>query len=165
MKGKNMNDDKGVISPTQAKAMLESLTRIERETNASIRPPLWLNLMIAGFYGMMTFSWASTRHENQWMLGLLASTFGFILAVAFYLYRQVRLGAKPKLVPKNKSELIFQSILALIFGLVFTLTHALSVDGLWWASYAGAAINALILAYSLHNYATGEFVSRTQHHE
>lgn len=153
-----MNNHQDSISVAEAKSALKSLDQIESDTNASIRPPLWLNLIISALYGLMTFSWASTRHENLWMLGLICSTVGFLLAVAFYLYTSRLLGVKPKLSPKNMSELKFNLLLGGLFGGVFILTRVFSTNGFEWASYLGAAINFFVLAYSLHHYATGEFV-------
>lgn len=155
-----MNKSEETITTAEAKSTLESLAKIERDTNVSIRPPLWLNLTISFFYGAMTFSWASTRHENLWMLGLIVSAIGFTLALAFYLYTSRLLGIKPKLYPKSKPEFKFQVLLALVFAMVFILTRVFSVSGIWWASYLGGIFNALILAYSLHNYSTGNYNTR-----
>lgn len=154
-----MANSEQTISVTEAKSTLESLARIERDTNVVIRPPLWLNVIISCLYGFMTFSWASTRHENLWMLGLIISTIGFLLAIAFYLYTSRLLGIKPKLSPKSKSEFKFHLLSGLFFGGVFVLTRVFSTNDIWLASYIGGAINALALAYSLHNYSTGNYVS------
>lgn len=152
-----MDNSEETITMAEAKSTLESLAKIQRDTNVSIRPPLWLNSTISFLYGAMTFSWASTRHENLWMLGLIVSGIGFMLAVAFYLYTSRLLGIKPKLYPKSKSEFKFHLLLAIFFGVVFALTRVFSVSGIWWASYLGGVINTLVLAYSLHYYSTGDF--------
>ena len=123
---------------------LELSAKIGRDTNSVIRPPLWLTIFISFFYGMMTFSWASTRHENLWMLGMIISTICFLVLVAFYLYSSHLLGVKPKLMPKvylNSSFIYsvlyflgqhscYQDISALmifgllhIWGLLSTLLH------------------------------------------
>jgi len=160
-----MNDNKETIVDSEAEYALETLSKIERDTNTYVRPPLWLTFIIACFYGMMTFSWASARHENLWMLGLIASTIGFLLALAFYLYSSRLLGAKPKLLPRDKSELIFQTVTAFLFALVFLLTRYFSTEGIWWSSYVGGTINTLLLAYLLHNYSTGKFIARINRDE
>jgi|TARA_R110000868_G_scaffold150167_3_gene373149 hypothetical protein len=152
-----MNHNEEMISAAEAKSTLESLSKIEGETNAMIRPPLWLNIVISCLYGMMTFSWASTRHENLWILGLFISTVGFLLAVAFSIYTSRLLGVKPKLLPKNNSEFKFHLLMALFFGLVFALTRVFSTNDIWWAAYAGGTINTLALAYCQHNFSTGDF--------
>lgn len=158
------NEEKTILN-SEATSALDSLTKIERDTNRFVRPPLWLNVIISCSYGMMTFSWASTRHENLWMLGLIISTVTFVLAVSFYLYSSRLLGTKPKLLPREKSEFIFQFVLAIIFAVVFILTRMLSVSGVGWAAYVGGAINALLLAYSLHNFSTGKYVTGANRHE
>jgi hypothetical protein len=106
---------------------------------------------------MMTFSWASTRHENLWMLGLIISAIVFLLSTVFYYYSFRLLGVKPKLAPKSKSEFKFHLLFALIFGLVFASSRVLSTNDFEWAAYLGGFINTLVLAYSLHNYSTGGF--------
>ncbi|WP_444996082.1 hypothetical protein [Aliikangiella sp. IMCC44359] len=160
-----MSNHEKPISVAEAQSTLESLAKIEQETNTVLRAPLWLNFIIACSYGMMTFSWASTRHDNLWMLGLIISTIVFLLAIAFYLYNSRLLGVKPKLLPKSKSEFKFHLFAGLFFGLVFALTRVLSTNDIWWASYVGGAINALVLAYSLHHYPSGDFKRNTSRHE
>jgi len=153
-----MENNEKEISIAEAKSTLESLAKIERSANVSLRPSLLLNFIISLSYGMMTFSWASTRHENLWALGLIVSAIVFVLTVSFYFYTNRLLGIKPKLMPKSISEFKFQLILAIIFGVVFALTREFSTSNIWWASYLGGTINALVLSYSLHNYSTGEYI-------
>jgi hypothetical protein len=150
------NQDKS-ISVTEAKSALESLSQIEQDTQQILRPPLWLNVVISGSYGMMTFSWASTRHENLWMLGLIISASVFMLAIFFYLYCNRLQGIKTKLVPTSPSEFKFHILTGLFFGLVFLLTRILSTNDIIWASYLGAALNTAALGYLLHNYSSGDF--------
>ncbi|NQZ83067.1 MAG: hypothetical protein HRT52_18830 [Colwellia sp.] len=152
-----MNHTEKTISVAEAKSTLESLAKIKQDTNVSIRAPLWLNFIISCSYGMGVFSWASTRHENQWMLGVIASVVVFVLATAFYLYSNRLLGVKPKLVPKSKSEYIFNFLVAIFFGLVVALSREFSKNDIWWVSYAGAAVAALSLAYIMHKYPSGDF--------
>ena len=158
------NNDKS-ISVAEAKSTLESLAKIEKDTNVSLRAPLWLNLIIACSYGMGIFSWASTRHENQWMLGVIISAIVFFLAVGFYLYSSRLLGVKPKLAPKSKSEFVFGLLIAIFFGAVVTLTREFSESGIWWASYAGGAITALVLSYVLYHYPSGDYKTGTNQHD
>ena len=152
-----MNNNEKTISVAEAKSTLESLAKIEQDTNVSIRAPLWLNFIISCSYGMGVFSWASTRHENQWMLGVIASFVVFILATAFYLYSNRLLGVKPKLVPKSRSEYISNFLVAIFFGLVIALSREFSKNDIWWASFAGAVVAALSLAYFMHKYPSGDF--------
>jgi hypothetical protein len=160
-----MNNIKKTISVADAKATLDSLAKIERDTNATVRPPLWLNCVISCCYGMMTFSWAATRDENLWMLGFIISTVGFLLAIALYLYTSRLLGMKPKLTPKSKSEFKFHLLLALFFGMVFALSRMFSTSDLLWAAYLGGIINTLVLAYSLHHYSTGNYLAGKNRHD
>jgi hypothetical protein len=160
-----MNNNDSNISVAQAKSTLESLASIQEHSNEAIRPPLWLTVIIACSYGMMTFSWAATRHENLWVLGLIISTGAFLLALAFYLYCSRLIGVKPKLVPRNASEFKFQIVSAIFFGIVFALTRVASTHGFWWASFVGGAINALALAFLLHNYSTGDFKMSAKQHD
>ncbi len=152
-----MNKHDNRISVAEAKIALELSAQIERDTNAVIRPPLWLTIFISFFYGMMTFSWASTRHENLWMLGMIISTICFFLLLAFYLYSSRLLGVKPKLMPKSISEFKFHLFSALFFGVTFMLSRYFSTDGILWASHFGGTINALVLGYLIHNYSTGDY--------
>ena len=158
------NNDKS-ISASAAKSTLESLAKIEQDTNVSLRAPLWLNLIISCSYGMGIFSWASTRHDNQWMLGVIISAVVFFLAVGFYLYRSRLLGVKPKVAPKSMSELVFGLLLAIFFGVVVALTREFSKEDIWWASYAGAAITALTLSYMMHHYPSGDFKTGTNQND
>jgi hypothetical protein len=151
------------VSVDEAKSILASLATIEKDTTISLRAPLWLIFITSCSYGMMTFSWAATRHENLWILGLIISAIVLLLAVAFYLYTSRLLGVKPKLMPKNKSEFVFHLVTALFFGLVFALTRIFSTQDIWWASYFGGAINTLVLGYLMYNYPTNDFKkSRSQ---
>ncbi|WP_340677262.1 hypothetical protein [Paraglaciecola sp.] len=160
-----MNKNNQTISVAQAQSALESLAKIDRDTNLSLRPPLWLNLIISGSYGMGVFSWTSSRHENLWMLGLIISALIFFLAVAFYLYRSRLLGLKPKVAPKNKSELIFGLSTALFFGVAVALATVFSKSDIEWVPYVGAATTTLVLAILLHCYPCGEYYKSANHHE
>lgn len=155
-----VNNEKN-ISKVEAKSILENLAKIEKDTNVSLRAPLWLNFIISCSYGIGVFSWASTRHENVWMLGVIISAVIFVLAVAFYLYSNHLLGVKPKLVPKSNSEFIFQLFGGIFFGAVIVLTREFSMDDIWWASYLGGTITASVLAYLLHNYPSGDYKAGT----
>jgi hypothetical protein len=150
------NNDKS-ISIAEAKATLESLAKIEKDTNVSLRVPLWLNFIMSCSYGMGVFSWASTRHDNMWMLGVIISSVVFLLAIAFHFYSSRLLGVKPKFAPKSKSELIFGLLIAIFFAVAIALTREFSESGIWWASYAGGAITALVLAYMMHCYPSGDY--------
>lgn len=152
-----MHNNDSKVSVAEAKSTLASLANIEKHSNEAVRPPLWLTVIIACAYGMMTFSWAATRHENLWMLGLIIATAVFLLAVAFYLYCSRLLGLKPKLLPRSTSEFTFHFLTAIFFGGVFALTRVASTHDVWWAAFVGGVINALALALLLHNYATGDF--------
>ncbi|MDC0603082.1 hypothetical protein OAP14_08655 [Aliiglaciecola sp.] len=140
------------ISANEARAALESIAKTDKQTNETIRPPLWLTTVISGFYAMMTFSWASTRHENLWMLGLIISTAGFLLSILFYFYTSRLLGLRLSLVPKNKPEFWFHFLSAILFALGITLSREFSVRGFEIAAYIGASTNGLLLAFLLHKY-------------
>ena len=144
-------------SIAEAQLALKSITKIENATNVFLRAPLWLNFIISCSYGMGVFSWASTRHDNLWMLGVIISAIVFVLAVALYLYSNRLLGIKPKVLPKSKSENIFGLLSALFFGIVIVVTRIASENGIWWASYTGALVAALALAYIMHIYPSGDF--------
>ncbi|OKY24995.1 hypothetical protein [Thalassotalea sp. PP2-459] len=160
-----MNNIEQKVSTEEAQLALDSLANIDSSTNKLIRPPLWLTVIMAFFYGMMTFSWASTRHENLWMLGLIISAICFLASVAFYLYSSHLLGIKPKVLPKSKSECFFHLFSGIFFAAVIILTRILSVNGLEYAAYIGGILNALVLAYLLHHYSTGNYIKDNSHHE
>lgn len=160
-----MSKVKNAVSAAEAKATLAALAKIEQDTNVSLRMPVWLNLMISGAYGMMIFSWASTSHENLWMLGLIISALVFSLAVGFHLYNSRRLGIKPKVLPKSKAEFIFGLLTALIFATVVILTRLFNDMGIDWAPYTGGAMAAIALAFSIHRYPTGEFKKSVKPYE
>ena len=153
------------VSASEAKSALESVAKLERDANSSLRPPLWLNFIIAASYGMITFSYGETDHENLWALGMIISAIIFFLSGALYYYRCRLLGFKAKLMPKSMSEVKFQLILAVIFATGLVLAKVLTDNGFWWGSYFGGIMNASILSYSLHNFATGQFVARGNDNE
>ena len=157
-----MHNNAKSISATEAKSTLESLAKIEKDTNVSLRMPLWLNFIVSCSYGMGVFSWASTRHENLWMLGVIISAVVFFLAIALHFYSSRLLGVKPKFAPKSKSEVILGLLLAIFFGAVLALTREFSMSGIWWVSYAGSVIAALVLAYMMHCYPTGDYKMGTR---
>jgi predicted outer membrane lipoprotein len=160
-----MNRNEQSVSVAEAKSTLKSLAIIEKDTTISLRAPLWLNLIISCSYGMGVFSWATTRHDNQWMLGVIISAVVFVLGIGFYLYSSRLLGVKPKLAPKSKSEFIFGLLLAIFFGVVVVLTRELSKDDIWWASYAGAVITALALAYFMYRFPSGDYKTGTNQND
>ncbi|MDO6426667.1 hypothetical protein Q4489_06555 [Thalassotalea sp. 1_MG-2023] len=160
MKNKEQN-----ISAEEAKLALDNLANIDSSTNKLIRPPLWLTVIMAFFYGMMTFSWASTRHENLWMLGLIISSICFLASVAFYLYSSHLLGIKPKVLPKSRAECFYHLLSGIFFGAVIILTRALSVNGFEYSAYIGGLLNAIVLAYLLHHYSTGNYIKDNGNHE
>jgi predicted Abi (CAAX) family protease len=152
-----MHNEHENMTVAEAKSKLQSLASVEQETDLLLRAPLWLNFIMSFSYGMGLFSWASTRHENLWMLGVIISGVVFIFAVVFYLYRSRLLGIKPKVMPKSRSELVFGFLLAIFFGSVTALTIVFSVNEIWWASYAGGVIAALALGFTMHYYPSGEY--------
>ncbi|WP_339723338.1 hypothetical protein [uncultured Paraglaciecola sp.] len=152
-----MNKDTQAVSATEAKSTLESLAMIEKNTTISLRAPLWLNLIISCAYGMGVFSWATTRHDNQWILGAIISALVFTIGVGFYLYRSRLLGVKPKIVARSQSEMLFGFILAIFFGAIVVFSRELSKDGIWWASYAGGIIAAIALGYVSHRFPSGDY--------
>lgn len=159
----NINDNN--ISAAEAKSTLESLAMIEKDTTISLRAPLWLNFIISCSYGMGVFSWASTRHENLWMLGVIISALVFLLGIGFYLYSSRLLGVKPKLAPKSQSELIFGLLLAVSFGAIVVLSRELSKNGIWWASFAGGVITAMALAYVMYCFPSGDYKAGTNQND
>lgn len=156
----NINDKN--ISVAEAKSTLESLAMIKKDTTVSLRAPLWLNFIMSCSYGMGVFSWASTRHENVWILGVIMSAVVFFLAIALHVYSSRLLGVKPKFAPKSKSEVMFGLLLAIFFGAVVALTRELSMSGIGWASYAGGVIATLVLAYVMHCYPSGDYKMGTR---
>jgi hypothetical protein len=152
-----MQNDDNKITPSEAQAALDSLVDIDRDTTISLRMPIWLNLITASAYGMMIFSWSSTRHENLWMLGFIISAVVFGLAVLLYLYRSRLLGMKPKILPKSKPELVFHALTGIFFLVIFILTRYLSESGMHLAPFIGGFIAGIGLALLLHYYPSGEF--------
>jgi hypothetical protein len=149
----------------EAKSTLQSLDSIEYETDILMRAPLWLNFIISFSYGMGIFSWASTRNDNLWILGVFLSAGLFALAVGFYFYRSRLLGFKPKAVPKGGRELVFGLLLATFFGAVTTLTRMFSVNDVLWASYAGGVIATFALAFTMHYYPSGDYKKGKYHND
>ena len=150
-----MNHDNKQISEIEARSALNSIKIAEEGVSKSLRPPLWLNLIISGSYGVMTFSWASTRHENQWMLGVFLSSLVFFIGVIFYLYSSRLLGIKPKLVPSSSNEFFFTLFVALVLSAVFFFARFSSTNGFWWGALIGGVINAAIMVYLLYTQMTG----------
>lgn len=153
------------ISVTEAKSTLESLAEIEKDTTISLRAPLWLNIIISCSYGMGIFSWASSRHDNLWILGVILSAIVFCIGVGVYLYRSLLLGVKPKVAPKSRSELVFGVLLAIGFGAVVVFSRELSKEDIWWASYAGAMITAVTLGYVMHRFPSGDYKTGINKHD
>jgi hypothetical protein len=154
---RKMQNDNNNITPSEAQSALDSLVDIDRDTTASLRMPLWLNLITSSAYGMMIFSWSSTRHENLWMLGFIISAIVFSSAVFLYLYRSRLLGMKPKILPKSKAEFFFQAVTGVFFMATFVLTRYLSESGMYVAPFVGGFIAGIGLALLLHYYPSGEF--------
>lgn len=154
-----MNKDELNISESEAKSALDAINKVEQDTNKALRMPIWLNIIISAAYGMGIFSWASTRHENLWMLGVIVSTVVFFLGVGFYLYSSRLLGVKPKLIATKKSEWKFGMMTAIGFAALIMLTREISKTDLWWVAYLGAGIGAFALAYLMHFYPSGDTAS------
>lgn len=155
----SMNNSERNLSIDEAKSALKTIVQIEQDTIVSLRMPIWLNIIISSSFGMGIFSWASTRHENIWMLGVIIFSAAFLTAVGIYMYSSRLLGVKPKVLPTRKSELKFTLITATYFGLIVIITREVSSGEFWWVSYIGSIISVLSLAYLLHFYPTGDYLT------
>jgi hypothetical protein len=140
------------ISPKEASAALQALQQFQQDNNAAIRPPLWLSIVLGAWYALLTFSNAKMAHENLWALGLIISVIGFLLSIAFYLYTSRLLGIKPRLKPRNTSQLKFDLLAGLFYVTVFFASRYFTGQGIELAAYLGAMINGVGLGYLLHKY-------------
>ena len=152
----NMNK-KIEISAAEAQSSLASVNEIKDKTNQNLRMPLWLNFVASFSYGMGVFSWASTRHENQWMLGVIFCAIVFALTLVFYMWSQRLLGIKPKIRPKNKKDWVFGLSIGIFFIAVINLTRYFSINGVEYAAYIGGIIATLTLGYLNHQFPSGEY--------
>ncbi|TQV87237.1 hypothetical protein [Aliikangiella coralliicola] len=149
-----------LISVDEARAALESLEDTHRKAILFFRPPLWLNLLAASMFGMLTMSYALMSHDNNWVLGLDLSLAGFLLSVAFMFYSYRLLGIKMKIVPASLSGKIFQAVQAVIYSAIIFGARELYLDGMAWTPYVAAVLNAGTFGYLIHHYPTGELVSK-----
>ncbi len=122
-----MTDQQSDISIEEAKASLNALSDAHQKTNLALRPPLWLNLILALSAGFQVYGMASARHENFWgLFGGIAMGF-FILAVIFYIYRSRLLGITPREMPDNKAEWWY--VIAITIGAAGLNTLARTFSG------------------------------------
>ena len=160
----NMNK-KVEISAAEAQSSLASVNEIKGKTNQNLRMPLWLNYVASCSYGMGVFSWASARHENQWMLGVIFCAIVFALTLVFYMWSQRLLGIKPKTLPKSKAESVFGLSIGIFFVAVINLTRYFSINGVEYAAYIGGIIATLALGYFNHQFPSGEFRRGSTKHD
>lgn len=161
---RDMKDNEKNVSINEIKSSLKAIEKTEQDTIKTLRMPIWLNIFISGSYGMGVFSWASTRHDNLWMLGVIISSVVFFFAVGIYMYSKRLVGIKPKVLPTHKSELKFGFTIAIFFGLVVVLSRELSIRELWWVAYLGGAIGSISLGYLLYFFPTGNYRAGKSNH-
>ena len=166
-----MTDEKQ-ITTAEAQTALESLNKIGNETISSLRPPLWLIIIMSLLCGIFTFSWCAAEHENMWALGMWLSGISIFLLVLFCRYSERLLGVKGKLLPFSGSGKIFIGLQMLFFALVMTagregtllgrpetrLEGAFPISDLPLAPYIAAIIVSLGVAYLTYKHPTNEWV-------
>ena len=103
------------VTTAEAQSALESLNKIGNETISSLRPPLWLIIIMSLLCGIFTFSMAAAEHENMWALGIWLSGISILLLVLFCRYSERLLGVKGKLLPSSGSGKVFVGLQVLFF--------------------------------------------------
>ena len=165
-----MTDEKQ-ITTAEAQTALESLNKIGNETISSLRPPLWLIIIMSLLCGIFTFSWCAAEHENMWALGIWLSGISIFLLVLFCRYSERLLGVKGKLLPFSGSGKIFIGLQMLFFTLVMTagregtllgrpetrLEGTFPISDLPLAPYIAAIIVSLGVAYLTYKHPTNEW--------
>ena len=152
-----MTTDNNQISANEAKASLDSLHKLNVDNIASLRPPIWYILTSAALIGLLTYSFASMRHENQWTLGLIFSLGAIILLSIFLVYSYRLLGIKLKLIPSSRAGKIFSFAQAIFFVITLTVAREFSTSGVLWASNCIVILNAITFAYIAYKHPTGEW--------
>lgn len=160
------------VTTAEAQSALESLNKIGNETISSLRPPLWLIIIMSLLCGIFTFSMAAAEHENMWALGIWLSGISILLLVLFCRYSERLLGVKGKLLPSSGSGKVFVGLQGLFFALVITMGReatllgrpvtriegAFPIADLPLAPYIAAVIVSLSVAYLTYKYPTNEWV-------
>ncbi len=160
------------ITTTEAQSTLESLSKIGNETISSLRPPLWLIIIMSLLSGIFTFSWCATEHENMWALGMWSSGISIFLLVLFYRYSERLLGVRGNLLPSSGRGKVFPGLQMLSFAAVMFVGRAATVWGrpeiriegafpttdLPLAPYIAAIIASLGIAYLTYMDPTNEGV-------
>ena len=168
-----MTDEKQ-ITTAEAQSALESLNKIGNETISSLRPPLWLIIIMSLLSGILTFSMCAAEHENMWALGMWLSGIPIFLLVLFRIYSERLLGVRGKSLPSSGSGKVFLGLQVLFFAVVMFVGRAATVAGrpetrlegafpiadLPLAPYIAAVIVSLSVAYLTYKHPTNEWVQQ-----
>lgn len=160
------------ITTAEAQSALESLHKIANETISSLRPPLWLIIIMSLLSGIFTFSWCATEHENMWALGMWSSGISIFSLVLFRIYSERLLGVRGNLLPSSGRGKVFLGLQLLSFAVVMFVGREATVSGrpeiriegafpttdLPLAPYIAAIIASLGVAYLTYMHPTNEWV-------
>ncbi len=160
-----MNATNNTISAEEAQATLDSLTIIKRGAVAALRPPLWFIVIVALLYGLLTYSYASMRHENLWTLGVIIAVGGIFAMTLFLLYSYRLLGVKMGLVPASRRGKLFVFAQGLFITALLVITREMSTAGMAWAAWVGAVVASLSFGLMMYLFPTGELTERGTHRE
>ena len=159
------------MSSAEAQAALATIEKVESETIASLRAPLWLITMISLLSGILTFSLAVTEGENHWALGAWLSGIALVLLVLFTRYSGRLLGIRVPLLPPSGSGKVFLVLQALFFAVVMFVGRWATLWGrpetrlegdfpiadLPLAPYIAAVIVSVSVAYLTYHYPTNDW--------
>ena len=159
------------ITTAEAQSALESLNKIANETISSLRPPLWLIIIMSLLSGIFTFSLCAAEHENMWALGMWSSGISIFLLVQFCRYSERLLGVRGNLLPSSGRGKVFLGLQMLFSAVVMSVGREATVSGrpetriedtfpttdLPLAPYIAAIIVCLFVAYLTYMHPTNEW--------
>lgn len=152
-----MDEHESRVSANEAKKSLEGLKRAQSEVVSLLRPPIWLNALSGLVFGVVTIGASLQRGSGVWTAVLYVSVFAFISTYVYWLRECRRLGVKAKFFPSRTASRLFYIGQGIFFGVIVFGSQALHANGVTWAPYVAALINAAAFSYLLHWYPTTEW--------
>ncbi len=152
-----MKTNENKISAQEAETALEILECTKRNSIKSFRPPLWLNFLVSLFLGIETFAAPLSSGNSRWTFILLVSTAALLLSMTFWFIRLRQIGIKPKLVPVSIKDKIFSLVQGVLVAFLIMGSIELYKMGFIWVPYVAGPLNAMLMAYLLYSFPTGEW--------
>lgn len=150
-----MNEQPKSINKSDAGDALKSIVTAQHQVTENYRSPLIFIIFSSLSYALMVFSWGMTEHENQWALGIYGGAIALFISIALSIYTLRIQGIKPMIIPKNKTDVKFHLVQAIIFAAFMIAGREIRLLGFEIAPYIAALASGTLFGLLLYKYPLG----------